>query len=283
MSGSDPLVFQIRRFSIDDGPGIRTTVFFKGCPLACVWCHNPEGMSPRREMVIDHALCIGCGECQRVCPQVALTVTGGCTACGICAAACPAAARRVCGSHYPVESLMEILLRDRHFFESSGGGVTLSGGEPTLRMEYAGELARSLRNQGIHVALQTCGYFPWEAFQSRLLPHVNLVFYDLKLIDPAEHLEFTGVGNRLILENLRRLKASGGPEIIVRTPLVPGITDTPANLGRIRAFLEKAGIHDHRLLPFNPGVADVLTAAARLESSCPPLPSRNAILHAIPF
>lgn len=251
MSKGSPLVFQIRRFAFDDGPGIRTTVFFKGCPLSCIWCHNPEGVSPEREMVFNPARCIGCGDCGRICPTGAVTGEGTCTTCGMCAEACPSNARRVCGTCYTTAALTEYLLKDRPFFESSGGGVTLSGGEPTVWMEYVGELSQSLKHHGISVALQTCGYFAWDAFQSLLLSHVDLVFYDLKLLDPVEHVAFTGVDNETILENLLRLEASEGPEIIVRTPLVPGITDTPENLQGINDFVRKVGLRDHHLLPFN--------------------------------
>jgi pyruvate formate lyase activating enzyme len=264
MSKGSPVVFQIRRFVFDDGPGIRTTVFFKGCPLSCIWCHNPEGVSPKREMVFNPSRCIGCGDCGRVCPTGAVTGEGTCTTCGMCAEACPANARRVCGTHYTTGALMEYLLKDRFFFESSGGGVTLSGGEPTVWMEYVGELSQSLKHHGISVALQTCGYFAWDAFQRLLLPHVDLVFYDLKLLDPVEHVAFTGVDNETILENLPRLKASDGPEIIVRTPLVPGITDAPENLQGIGDFVRRVGLRDHRLLPFNPYVPGLPTRGEAL-------------------
>jgi pyruvate formate lyase activating enzyme len=259
MSKRSALVFQIRRFVFDDGPGIRTTVFFKGCPLSCIWCHNPEGISFKQEIVFNPARCIGCGDCGRACPTGAVTGEGTCTTCGDCAEACPTNARRLCGTHYTIGELLECLLKDRPFFESSGGGVTLSGGEPTVWMEYAGELSQSLKRQGIDVALQTCGDFTWDTFQYLLLPHLDLVFYDLKLLDPMKHVEFTGVSNETILENLVRLKASEGPEIVVRTPMVPGITDTPENLQGISDFVRKVGLRDYRLLSFNPCIPGLPT------------------------
>lgn len=252
MNKRSALVFQIRRFAIDDGPGIRTTIFFKGCPLSCIWCHNPEGISFEREIVFNPARCIGCGDCGRACPTGAACGEGTCRVCGACAEACPANARRLCGTRYTIAESLECLLKERPFFEASGGGVTLSGGEPTVWMEYVGALSQSLKRQGIDVALQTCGYFDWDTFQYLLLPHLNLVFYDLKLLDPMKHVEFTGVSNETILENLVRLKASEGPEIVVRTPMVPGITDTPENLQGINDFIRKVGLRDYRLLPFNP-------------------------------
>jgi pyruvate formate lyase activating enzyme len=249
MNAGAPLIFRIRRFSLDDGPGIRTTIFFKGCPLACSWCHNPEGIPSEPRVLIQESRCIHCGDCFEACPRNGETP---CLVCGKCIEACPSGARSVCGTHYSVKALVPLLLKDRAFWEGSGGGVTLSGGEPTLDLDYAGRLARCLKASGVHVALETCGHFAWEHFRERLLPFVDLVFYDLKLIDPVEHRKHTGVGNAVILTNLARLQEAGGPKVIVRTPLVSGITDGLANLVGIREFLQRVGVHDHRLLPFNP-------------------------------
>jgi pyruvate formate lyase activating enzyme len=246
---SRPLVFRIRRFSLDDGPGIRTVAFFKGCPLECAWCHNPEGKAPEAQLLIQDSRCIQCGECERVCPREA---SQPCSVCGRCFEACPPGARSLCGVHHPVQELVQILLKDRMFFGSSNGGVTFSGGEPTLHMEYVADVAKCLQESGVHVALETCGHFSWEAFRTRLLPFVDLVLYDLKLLNSAEHLQYTGVGNEIILENLLRLRREKGLRITMRTPLIPGITDTPANLSNLRHFLHQAGLNDHRLLPFNP-------------------------------
>ena len=155
------------------------------------------------------------------------------------------------GESYTVAELVAHLCKDRHFFTASKGGVTLSGGEPALYVDYAGELARNLANAGIHVALQTCGHFSWDAFHKQLLPHVQLIFYDIKLIDPVAHRSWTGVDNVLILENLRRLSPLSYPRVIVRTPLISGITDTADNLRGIRQLLYDLGITEHQLLPFN--------------------------------
>ena len=243
-----PLVFNIHRFALDDGPGIRTTLFFKGCPLHCGWCHNPEGVAPGPELVHLPSRCIRCGACLEACPGA----PGACTACGRCVPACPAAARRICGVAYAVEELVALALRDRPYFEASGGGVTLTGGEPTWHLAFAGELARELTRRGIQVALQTCGHFHWDRFADLLLPFVDLVYCDLKLMDPARHLQATGVDNAGILGNLERLHRALGTRLTVRTPLVPGITDSPENLSAIARFLGGIGVSRHLLLPFNP-------------------------------
>jgi pyruvate formate lyase activating enzyme len=230
------LVFRIRRFSLDDGPGIRTTVFFKGCPLNCQWCHNPEGLAPHAESSFRPELCIDCGDCSK----------------GACVEKCPTGARKICGTEYSIDALVECLLKDQPFYAHSGGGVTLSGGEPTQDMEFVGGVAKRLKAHGIHVALQTCGFFDWDAFRSMLLPHLDLVFCDLKIMDRAAHRRFTGADNQLIMQNLARMSNLDHPRLIVRTPLVPGITDSESNLDSIRQFLSHIGHTEHRLLPFNP-------------------------------
>ena len=263
MTSVSPFIFQVRRSSLDDGPGIRTTVFFKGCPLSCAWCHNPEGINPRREIVFSAKCCLGCGDCRKVCSvDGQFYRNGACLFCGECQRVCPTGACRVSGESYTVAELAAHLCKDRHFFTASKGGVTLSGGEPVLYADYAGELAQNLTNAGIHVALQTCGHFSWDDFRRQLLPHVQLIFYDVKLIDPAAHRLWTGVDNDLILENLRRLSALPRPRVVVRTPLVPGITDTADNLRGIRKLLDDLSITAHQLLPFNSVSAPEVNGAA---------------------
>ncbi len=255
-----PPVFDIRRFALDDGPGIRTTVYFKGCPLSCAWCHNPESICPEAEIAFYPALCIKCGECESICPENAANmahpgriVRERCVACGQCAERCPSTALKVVGKYYPVHKLVEELLKDRIFYETSGGGVTFSGGEPTLHMDYLGELARKLKEHNIHIAIQTSGAFDIREFREKLLSHIDLIYYDIKLFDSERHREYTGIGNEHILDNFRSLTREGKAALIPRTPLIPGITATEENLRRIAGFIRHTGRTEYELLPYNPG------------------------------
>jgi len=243
-------ILHLQRLSTEDGPGIRTTVFFKGCPLRCAWCHNPESISPRVE--IQYATrCLNCRTCVRVCPQRGLEMTSDglkidrqrCQGCGDCAEACPSNAIEALGRDVTVEEVLDELLNDRVYYETSGGGVTLSGGEPTMQPEFAFELLRSLHEANIHTALDTCGLCTRAALE-RLLPFTDLVLYDLKLMDNKAHQHFTGQPNWRILENLLYLREwidahSSAPELWVRTPLIPEATATDENVQLIGAFLAK--------------------------------------------
>lgn len=254
-----PLIFALHRFSLDDGPGIRTTVFLKGCPLSCVWCHNPESMRAEGEMAFYPDKCIRCGECRRSCPEEAIADDPTlridrslCTACGRCAENCPTLAIRKMGQAYSQEELLEILLRDRHFFSASDGGVTFSGGEPTLWMDYVSALLQALKGEDISTAIQTCGFFDYDAFSRKALPYLDLIFFDLKLINATEHKKYTGQDNAAILENFRRLTKEAGHRLLPRVPLVPGITATSANLRAIASFLADLGHTRCELLSYNP-------------------------------
>lgn len=258
------LIFDIRRYAVHDGPGIRTTVFLKGCPLSCWWCHNPESQSAEPQLMFREARCAHCGACAQACPQAAIAWQGGlpvteaarCTRCGACTRACPAGARELTGQDLNVPQVMALLRRDVAFFDQSGGGVTLSGGEPLDQPEFSAALLRACQAEDIHTALDTCGYAPWEVLDE-VRTHTDLFLYDVKLMDDDLHRRYTGVSNRLILENLRRL-AGLGHKIILRVPLIPGITDGEDNL---RAIAELA-----RSLPNTPRV-DLLPYhdAARLK------------------
>ena len=259
--GCRPLIFDIKRFSREDGPGIRTTVFFKGCPLSCSWCHNPESKNPEPEIAFYSDRCIGCGDCDAVCPESAIrlekTGTGRidrkkCSACGLCVDACPSGALKIIGRFYPPEELIETVLADKNFYKTSGGGVTFSGGEPTLFMNYVVEVSKGLKKQGLHLAIQTAGPFRLDAFVQKLLPHVDLVFYDIKIIDPDAHKRHTGSDNRAILYNFTQLHLVAPDKLIPRTPMIPGITDTKQNLEQISRFLKIAGCRPSRLLSYNP-------------------------------
>jgi len=251
------LIADVKRNSLDDGPGIRSVVFFKGCPLRCSWCQNPETLSTRAEVQRSPELCTRCESCVTACPtHVARPGTDvqdatRCQRCGRCVDACPSGARRLVGTPAHVEDLAHLLALDAPFYRRSGGGVTLSGGEPTLHAGFAGRLAARLAEAQIPVLLETCGLFGWTSFERHLLPHVTTIYFDLKLADDQRHREATGHSNRRILSNLRRLVDTGS-ELLVRVPLVPDITDDAENLTAIARHVRSLGLTRLALLPYNP-------------------------------
>lgn len=257
-----PLILEIRGNSLDDGPGIRSVVFFKGCPLSCVWCHNPESKNPAAELSFDPKECVACDACVAACGEKALSRKHAgfidrrrCTRCHACADVCPSGALSRVGRAMEVDEVIETVLRDRPFFETSGGGVTLSGGEPTLFMDFTAALLAKLRKHRVGTLLETCGLFNGEEFERLLLPHLDAVYFDIKLIDEAAHRKYCGVSNDPILANfeqLARLSRRRGPALLPRTPLVPGITDTEANLRGIASYLAGLGERRVSLLQYNP-------------------------------
>ena len=236
------IVFDIKKFSIHDGPGIRTTVFFKGCPLNCWWCHNPESQAPEPELVFWEGRCIRCGACLEVCDPGAIFWDGDvvstdgekCTLCGACAEACYAEAREIVGREMTVAQVMAEIERDVPFYDESGGGVTFSGGEPLAQRDFLLALLRACREKEIHTAVDTCGFATWETFDN-IREYVGLFLYDLKLMDAAKHQKFTGVSNGLILRNLQAL-SQRGHDIFLRVPIIPGINDDDEEVRRIGAF-----------------------------------------------
>ncbi len=253
------MVFNIQRYSTEDGPGIRTTIFLKGCPMSCPWCHNPEGMSPRPELVWYDVRCIAAQDCLKVCPQNALTLTpqgmlidrDKCDACGLCEEACPAAALEVIGKRRTVDEVVEEALRDKVFYEKSNGGVTLSGGEPGLWFEFAMELMRRLGEEGVHVALDTCGGISSEKFR-HLVEKADLILFDLKVMDEEKHAQYTGIELEKVLDNARWLGSTGKP-VWVRTPIIPGYTDDEDNIRKIANFIKvnMPNLERYDLLAFN--------------------------------
>lgn len=256
------LVMDVQRFSIHDGPGIRTAIFFKGCPLACKWCQNPEGLSPRPQLAHRADKCAKCGACAAACPGKALKkhpratysmrkckVGEGCTG---CVDVCPSRALEIVGKAYTVEELLEVVSSDKHYFDNSGGGVTASGGEPTMQWPFVHAFLLACKEKGINTTLQTCGHF-MPGIIDDIIDSCDLVFYDLKHVDTNLHQALTGKSNDMILDNLVALKTALGSEerLVVRMPLVPGMNDSPSHLGQVDDWLHANGLERLVLLPYH--------------------------------
>lgn len=253
-------ITNIQKFSVHDGDGIRTSVFFKGCPLRCEWCHNPETQRYEREMQFDAGRCTGCGACVKACPSKALSMKDGkpvlnrtaCSLCGKCENFCTAGLREIIGREYTVKELVKELMKDQMFYEESGGGVTFSGGEVmTMDMDYVLAAARELRRQDVTLNIDTCGYAPYERFAA-LLPYVDTFLYDVKVMDPELHKKYIGVDPALILENLVRL-ARDGARISIRIPVIKEVNGSEKNMKETIAFLKEHDIHPAKihLLPYH--------------------------------
>jgi pyruvate formate lyase activating enzyme len=257
-----PLMLDIKGNSLDDGPGIRTVIFFKGCPLSCVWCHNPESKKSSQEIAFDKKECVDCGTCRKLCPMGALGPNNPfyidrdkCDLCLKCVEACPSGALAKVGKKMTVPEIVSIIKKDLPFYQNSGGGVTLSGGEPTLFIEFTSELLQELRKLGIHTILETCGYFQLSQFDNLIYPYLDQIYFDLKIINPEEHKRFCGVPNDRIILNFKELyqrSLNKGVPILPRIPLIPGITTTKSNLEQIAAFLRTNHVNHMAILDYNP-------------------------------
>lgn len=253
------LIFKFQRHALHDGPGIRTLVFFKGCPLRCLWCFNPESQEKNIEVVHYEEKCIGCNLCLKVCPiPGAIEVENGkkkinrflCNNCAKCTKVCMTGGMTAIGSYKEVDEVFAVIEKDRIFYENSGGGVTLSGGEVTLQGSFATKLLKKCKEKGIHTAIETCGFTKWENFQ-KILQYTDLVFFDIKVIDSQKHKEYTGVSNDLILDNARKIANLGVP-LVIRIPIIPGYTDSDNNLLGIAKFIkeELKGVKRIDVLPY---------------------------------
>jgi pyruvate formate lyase activating enzyme len=251
------LVFNIQKYSLHDGPGIRTTVFLKGCPLRCGWCHNPESRAAEPEIAWSEARCIHCGQCSEVCPQSAAGRPAApeidrqrCLRCGQCVAVCPTGARELVGRQRTVAEVLAEILQDRIFYDESGGGVTLSGGEPLMQPEFAVELLAACRAQGLHTAVDTCGYGRCEDLLA-LAAVTDLFLYDVKILDDDRHRQYTGASNVVILENLKAL-CQLRADVWIRVPVIPGFNDSGRDVEAIAAWVASLGdIRRLHLLPYH--------------------------------
>lgn len=257
-----PLILDIKGNSLDDGPGIRSVVFFKGCPLSCTWCQNPESQSIKPELFYDREKCIGCRTCMEICPQSAISPDPPflldrilCNGCFLCVENCPSQALRPAGEKMRADEIVNKVIQYKPFFDSSGGGVSLSGGEATLYMDFCGALLNRFKEENIHTLVETCGWFDMARFERAILPWVDMVYMDLKIMDPHDHKKFCGRSNEKIFNNFIQLNQwakKGKINLLPRTPLIPGITDTQANIRDLIGFYTAHNIKKASLLGNNP-------------------------------
>ena len=259
MTKRHTLIVDIKRNALDDGPGIRTLIFFKGCPLSCVWCQNPETRSPSLEISFDEDICTKCENCISSCAQNAISFANEfrierskCNLCGNCIEVCPNEALRFVGKQYSITDLMQIILQDKVFYENSSGGVTLSGGEPLYHISYVHDLLKELRKNSIHSCIETSGFYNRKEVEKLILPNADLIYFDLKIFNPEKHENYCKVSNEIILRNFESLINEGTVQVLPRIPLIPSITDTHENLVAIAEYLNSLNVTEIGLLPYNP-------------------------------
>jgi pyruvate formate lyase activating enzyme len=257
--GKFPLIVDIKRHCYNDGPGIRSVVFFKGCPLACLFCQNPESQDAKKEISFSAGKCVRCKTCGEKCPAHAIDLSNpdrirrpACTTCAVCAGACPAGCYRVIGRYYDIGELVGVLMRDAAFYRHSGGGVTLSGGECTMFPEYLEILLKELKKRSCHVLIETCGHFDYGRFERMILPFVDMVYFDVKIADSQMHEKYCGVGNKMILSNLASLLKRDANRVMTRIPVIPTITATKENLEALLDLVWSMGSRSIELVPYNP-------------------------------
>jgi pyruvate formate lyase activating enzyme len=251
------MIFDIKKYATDDGPGIRTTIFFKGCPVHCWWCHNPEGQTPTPELMYRKQRCNGCSDCVKACPREAIAHAArqisinrrNCNLCGKCSKKCPTDALTIIGKETTVKEVTKEIDKDAVFYDESKGGITASGGEPLMQVDFLNALLEKCKERYIHTAVDTCGYAPKEAFE-KVKDKVDLFLYDIKLMDNKKHMRYTGVSNKLILENFQKL-AENGNELLVRFPIIPGINDDEDNVTKTAGFALSHGIENISILPYH--------------------------------